>query len=137
MVLLLRLVLLLITFKNLLSLSKDSFRHWMRQNPCLAASLAASTSSMKASSSCFGESAPQGPPPLRLSGPCGHADCHRSARVEIIGGRTGLFSRIRSSSSMTLEESRGSSCNGRSGVRQTGSSKEKIFWHQITEDPIN
>lgn len=65
---------------------------------------------MKASSSCFGESAPQGPPPLRLSGPCGQADCHRSASVDIIGGLTGLFSNIRSNSSITLDDSRGNSC---------------------------
>lgn len=84
----------------------------MRQKPCLAASLA-SASSMNASSSCLGESAPQGPPPLRLSGPCGQADCHRSASVDIIGGRTGLFSSIRSSSSITLDDRRGSSCRRR------------------------
>lgn len=59
-------------------------------------------------SSSFGESAPQRP--LELGGPGGQADCHRNAKVDIAGGRTGLFSNIRSNSSITLVDKRGSNC---------------------------
>lgn len=36
-------------------------------------------------------------------------DCHRSANVDIAGGRTGLLSSTRSNSNMTFGESRGKS----------------------------
>lgn len=61
-------------------------------------------------SSSLGDSAPQGCPD-ELGGPGGQADCHRSAKVDIGGGRTGLLSRIRSSSSITAVDKRGSNCN--------------------------
>lgn len=60
-------------------------------------------------SSSLGDSAPHGTP-LSLGGPGGQADCHRSASVDIGGGRTGLFSRMRSISSITPVDSRGSNC---------------------------
>lgn len=59
-------------------------------------------------SSSFGDSAPQGTP-VELGGPGGQADCHRSARVEIGGGLTGLLSRMRSISNITPVDSRGRS----------------------------
>lgn len=43
------------------------------------------------------------------SGFGGPADCHLIIKVEIIGGLTGLLSRMRSSSSITAAERRGSS----------------------------
>lgn len=39
--------------------------------------------------------------------PGGHIDCHLSARVDTIGGRVGLFSKMRSISAITLELSFG------------------------------
>lgn len=60
-------------------------------------------------SSSLGDSAPQMPP--ALGGPGGQADCHRSANVDMAGGRTGLFSSIRSSSNMTPVDRRGKSYN--------------------------
>lgn len=91
---------------NWLFLSKVPVGHWMAQKPALAA--ASLDSSPMLISSTFGDSAPQ-TPPLALGGPGGQADCHRRASVEIAGGRIGLFSRIRSSSSITAVDRRGSS----------------------------
>lgn len=117
-------LLLLLILENLLSLPKDSLCHWITQKPCLEASFASGSSLQNAdSSSFFGDSTPKGPiplpimpalplrPPLKLGGPWGQADCHRNASVEIMGGRTGLFSKIRSNSSITLVERRGSNYN--------------------------
>lgn len=47
---------------------------------------------------------------LGNSGLGGPADCHLIISVEIMGGLTGLLSRMRSSSSITAAERRGSSC---------------------------
>lgn len=58
-------------------------------------------------SSSFGDSAPQIAP--AFGAPGGQADCHRSANVDIAGGLTGLLSKIRSNSSITLVDKRGNS----------------------------
>lgn len=93
-------------FENLLVVSKVSFGHWISQKPTLDASF---DSSPMLISSSFGDSAPQRAPALGCPG--GQADCHRSANVDMAGGRTGLFSKMRSNSSITPDDSRGSNCN--------------------------
>lgn len=45
--------------------------------------------------------------PVPPNTPGGHTVCHLIAKVDIIGGRTGLLSNIRSSSAITLELSFG------------------------------
>lgn len=92
-----------VDFKNLLLLSKVPVCHWISQKPALDASF---DSSPILISSSFGDSAPQ--MPVLLGGPGGQADCHRSANVDIAGGLTGLFSSIRSNSSITPVDKRGS-----------------------------
>lgn len=47
--------------------------------------------------------------PVPPKTPGGHTVCHLIARVDIIGGRTGLLSSIRSSSAITFELSLGNS----------------------------
>lgn len=89
-----------VVFVNLLSLSKISFCHCMAQKATLDVSF---ESSHKLIVSSFGVSVPQ-------VTPAGPTDCHRSASVDIIGGRIGLFSNIRSNSSITLVDRRGSNC---------------------------
>lgn len=94
--------LLPLDFKNLLVIAKVSFCHCISQKATLDVSL---FSSHMLISSSFGDSAPQMTP--EPDAPGGQADCHRSASVDMAGGRTGLLSRIRSSSSMTLVDNRG------------------------------
>lgn len=96
-----------VVFENLLFVSKVSFCHWISQKPTFDASF--DSSPMLISSSTFGDSAPQSSPGADCPG--GQADCHRRANVDIAGGRTGLFSNIRSNSSITLVDRRGRSCN--------------------------
>lgn len=91
-------------FENLLSMSKISFCHCISQK----ATLASFESSHKLMFSSFGDSVPQSTP--EPGTPEGQADCHRSANVDIGGGRIGLLSSMRSSSSITLDDSRGKSC---------------------------
>lgn len=93
-------------FDNLLVVSKVSFCHWISQKPTFDASF---DSSPMLISSSFGDSAPQSKPGAGCPG--GQADCHRSANVDMAGGRTGLFSKMRSNSSITLDDKRGSSWN--------------------------
>lgn len=100
--------LVVVVFKNLLLLSKVPVCHCISQKPALDASL---DSSPILISSSFGDSAPQIPP--ALGGPGEQADCHRSANVDMAGGRIGLFSNIRSSSSITLVDNRGSNYKDR------------------------
>lgn len=94
--------LLPLDFKNLLVIAKVSFCHCISQKATLFVSL---VSSHMLISSSFGDSAPQMTPEPDATG--GQADCHRSASVDIAGGRTGLLSRIRSISSITLVDNRG------------------------------
>lgn len=94
--------LLPLDFKNLLVIAKVSFGHCISQKATLDVSL---VSSHMLISSSFGDSAPQMTP--EPDAPGGQADCHRSASVDIAGGRTGLLSRIRSISSITLVDKRG------------------------------
>lgn len=49
--------------------------------------------------------------PVPPNTPGGHTVCHLIARVDTIGGRTGLLSSMRSSSAITLEFSFGNNCN--------------------------
>lgn len=95
-------------FENLLVGSKVSFCHWISQKPTLDASF---DSSPMLISSSFGDSVPQSNPGADCPG--GQADCHRSASVDIAGGRTGLFSSMRSNSSITLVDKRGNSCKNK------------------------
>lgn len=91
-----------VVFDNLLSMSKISFCHCISQKATLDASFESSHKLIV--SSPFGVFVPQ------VRSPVGPADCHRSANVDIAGGRIGLLSNIRSSSSITLDESRGNNC---------------------------
>jgi hypothetical protein len=61
--------------------------------------------------SSFGELSPAAPLPPTDPPPGGHIDCHLSARVDTMGGRMGLLSRILSSSFIVLVLSFGTSCN--------------------------
>lgn len=88
---------------NLLFLSKVPECHWISQKPTLDASF---DSSPMLISSSFGDSTPQILPDP--GAPVGQADCHRSANVDIAGGRIGLFSKMRSNSSITPVDRRGS-----------------------------
>lgn len=91
---------------NLLFLSKVPECHWISQKPTLDASF---DSSPMLISSSFGDSIPQIlPPDPGPGGPVGQADCHRSANVDIAGGLIGLFSKMRSNSSITPVDKRGS-----------------------------
>lgn len=111
-----------------MTLFADCCCHCISQNfPSAFASL--SPSQLVASSTQFGfvfvaEAATTAPELLKLpllefgisSEGGGPADCHRIISVDIMGGLTGLFSRMRSSSSITAAERRGSNC--RSGGRE-------------------
>lgn len=87
-------------------MAKVSFCHCISQKATLDVSFF--ESSHKLIFSSFGVSVPQAPP-------AGPADCHRSANVDIGGGRTGLLSNIRSNSSITLADRRGNNCNKSNG----------------------
>lgn len=103
------------------TLFADCCRHCISQNfPSALASLSP-PSQLVASSTQFGfvfvaEAATTAPELLKLpllefgisSEGGGPADCHRIMRVDIMGGLTGLFSRMRSSSSITAADKRGS-----------------------------
>lgn len=43
--------------------------------------------------------------------PGGHIDCHLSAKVDTMGGRVGLFSKMRSISAIIFVFNFGTSCN--------------------------
>lgn len=90
-----------VVFENLLSMSKVSSCHCISQKATLDASF---ESSHKLIFSSFGDSVPQNG--ATFPGP---ADCHRSANVDIAGGRIGLLSNMRSISSITLLDKRGNS----------------------------
>lgn len=94
-------LLAVLVFENLLSVSKVSFCHCISQKATLDASF---ESSHKLIISSFGDSVPQNG--ATFPGP---ADCHRSANVDIAGGRIGLLSNMRSNSSITLFDRRGNS----------------------------
>lgn len=102
-----------VVFVNLLSMSKISFCHCISQKATLDASF---ESSHKLIVSSFGVSVPQ-------VAPAGQADCHRNASVDIIGGRIGLLSNIRSNSSITLVDKRGNSCNNKKKKHQNNPMK--------------
>ena len=78
--------------------------HWIVQNGSFCSRVSSGIESS------FGELSPAAPLPPIGPPPGGHTDCHLSARVDTMGGRMGLLSKILSSSFIVLVFSLGTSC---------------------------